>query len=392
MLDALRGAAALYVVAYHSINVLTVHTEAVITEHEPFRALLHGNPFWFGRYAVIVFFVLSGFVIHLRQAQRPAKHGGEWLSTYAWRRGVRIYPPLIAALLLTLVIGIVGQNINDSFFGNPPSELWNVVDNHNLGPVYAAGNLIPAGYLYGSNLPLWSVQYEIWFYVAYAVLLLVVIERLRIPARVVVPAIMATGLAAGLYVEVVGMPGPTGGMSVSFPIFLVIYFPCWLVGFVLAELYARGVIISRPAILTVGSAILIGTLAYFADNRAHGLLDFMWAIGIAGLMASVLLVPSRVQSPSRLVAFLVPTAAWSYSLYLVHFPILLLVRAVWIQNHDIPFHSGLAALGSAIAITGGITVWLIVERPVMHFLRTHPNPPTLTTLRSRSSRRSWLRP
>src|SRR5689334_20867740 len=96
VLDGLRGGAALYVMIGHALWLLTLAPgpregrlwwEWV---QNGFRFL-----FRYGHDYVILFFVLSGLVIHLRLAQACQKGEMKFdLGRYLTRRITRIYPPL----------------------------------------------------------------------------------------------------------------------------------------------------------------------------------------------------------------------------------------------------------------------------------------------------------
>jgi peptidoglycan/LPS O-acetylase OafA/YrhL len=82
-LDLVRGAAAVYVAVHHIVVARGWGTGL-------------GFAFRFGEEAVIVFFLLSGFVIFANEADRIH----DWASYYL-RRFLRIYPPFLAALLVS---------------------------------------------------------------------------------------------------------------------------------------------------------------------------------------------------------------------------------------------------------------------------------------------------
>ena len=83
-LDGIRGLAALYVVADH-VLLRTFH--GYPADHAPFWAA------WliYGRFAVVVFIVLSGFSLALS----PARHGWriDSIAAFAHLRARRILPP-----------------------------------------------------------------------------------------------------------------------------------------------------------------------------------------------------------------------------------------------------------------------------------------------------------
>src|SRR6478609_2826926 len=128
---------------------------------------IHG----FGHQAVVVFFVLSGYLVGgevLREIQRGTF---DW-RVYSIRRVSRLYAVYIAALLL----GALWDNLGLRFFnahqlyntsGNPfPMIYYSVAER--LSPAIFTGNLFFCQTLlvptFGSNTPLWSLANEAWYY------------------------------------------------------------------------------------------------------------------------------------------------------------------------------------------------------------------------------------
>src|SRR5688572_6013586 len=114
-LDVLRGLLALYVVFTHARWLLWQgHSAFMAQPHAAWeKALAYGaGGFKYGHLAVMVFFALSGFFIHLRMAQKFADgvsspHLGtvEYLKRRAWR----ILPVYYFALGLTLIFDLIGR-------------------------------------------------------------------------------------------------------------------------------------------------------------------------------------------------------------------------------------------------------------------------------------------
>ncbi|HVZ51716.1 MAG TPA: acyltransferase [Pseudolabrys sp.] len=146
-LDAARAAAALYVLVYHVLLGL----------HLPLAIAL---PFRFGQEAVIAFFLLSGFVIFANERDRATMVGGYYL-----RRLRRIYPAVLLAMILPTVIAIDDHRFVTGFswrdlFGT----LFAMQDIPSLKPA-----VIVTPYL--DNDPLWSLSYEVFFYVCFPLVL-----------------------------------------------------------------------------------------------------------------------------------------------------------------------------------------------------------------------------
>lgn len=101
-LDALRGIAALGVVIYHCYMTLTPqgqHQFEAFVSGTPLAVLLIGRPF------VILFFVLSGFAL----ASALLSETGFYVRGYIIKRILRIYLPYVAAVALSVLIYLLVQ-------------------------------------------------------------------------------------------------------------------------------------------------------------------------------------------------------------------------------------------------------------------------------------------
>lgn len=146
-LEAVRGAAAFYLVLHHTLP------------HEIWLWGFNvGHLLRFGQESVITFFLLSGFVIHyswsLSRDQR--------FRAYFLKRFARLYVPLLVVLPLTWLISawLQGRWISPDF----PTLLGNLFMLQDLKDDTRPGALVEP---YMGNLPLWSLSYEWWFYMLY---------------------------------------------------------------------------------------------------------------------------------------------------------------------------------------------------------------------------------
>ena len=176
-LDGLRGLAALYVVVNH---VFLRAFPGYPVDHAPFWA----GWFIYGRFAVVVFIVLSGFSLALS----PARHGWrlDAISRFARRRARRILPAYWAALAFSLAVAwlIVPQP------GHGVPDAKSVLVNGLL-----VQNIVGAP---SPNAAFWSMAVEAQLYLLFPLLLLMV---RRWGAIVMVAAVT-------LVVAAVGIVGP----------------------------------------------------------------------------------------------------------------------------------------------------------------------------------------
>ncbi|MES2758028.1 MAG: acyltransferase [Pseudomonadota bacterium] len=147
-LDLVRFMAAVMVVIYHS------NLRAVITEKLPFSN--HGHA------AVIVFFVLSGYVISFIHATRESQPVDYWSSRLA-----RFYSLALPAVLLCPLLDMAGEAMAPKFYVDATT--------HSMAGVRIVSSLLylnevwTASIMSFSNVPYWSLCYEMWYYVLFAI-------------------------------------------------------------------------------------------------------------------------------------------------------------------------------------------------------------------------------
>ncbi len=148
---------------------------------------ISGGLFWQfdgGRTAVLVFFVLSGFVIAWVSDTRERS-----LEEYGLSRVARLYSVIIPALVLTAVLDSIGKAIDPTLYGPQwGHDMAHPVIDYALSTVFL-GESWTIRVLPGFNVPYWSLNYEAWYYVLFAAAIFLR-GRPRI-AAVIVAALLA---------------------------------------------------------------------------------------------------------------------------------------------------------------------------------------------------------
>jgi len=113
--------------------------------------------------AVIIFFVLSGFVVAYATERKVIQNQKYGISDYFADRWSRIYSVLLPAVLLTVVLDVVGAYYFVSYSDPeliPQQQYWLRLALNVLG---LQGNIV-GRVQFGSNPALWSIAYELAFY------------------------------------------------------------------------------------------------------------------------------------------------------------------------------------------------------------------------------------
>lgn len=293
--------------------------------------------------AVGVFFVLSGFVIRYVSRLKYGKIGEYWID-----RASRIYSVFLPAIGFTLVVYWIAIRINPGYY----SPNWGLFSNQIL--VRLALNLSLTSQLWSRtvnflcNAPLWSISYEGFYYAIYGC------------------AFYLRG--AWRWIAVLGLIA-LGGAHIA------LLFPLWLLGCVIYEIYVRltlrgtgwrthlsfaalaaaGVLLWRPVVAMIfgwknGMTLFLWS-HHLRPPNLHWMQDY-YRVGIpaAFLMLWLLIAVHglRVEARSRWVRSIRILADGTFPLYVMHFPLYVLVASV------IPYDQGnpvakIALLLAAIA-------------------------------------------
>ena len=300
-LDGIRGLAALYVVIDH---VFLRAFPGYPADHAPFWA----GWFIYGRFAVVVFIVLSGFSLALS----PARHGWrlDGAARFAERRARRILPAYWAALAFSLAVAwlIVPQP------GNGVPDITSVLVNGLL-----VQNVVGA---HSPNAAFWSMAVEAQLYIAFPLLLLMV-RRWNGLVMVAIVAIVvaAVGIAAP------NLPPVDTFVIQSAPDLAALFAVGMLAaGIVGASSARRSWPWPRLALAAVIPVLLTG-----AFKGSVWTLDHLYWVDLAlGPAIACLLAGLVTGRPALLLRGLDARpmrrlGSFSYSLYLIHAPIVAIV-------------------------------------------------------------------
>jgi peptidoglycan/LPS O-acetylase OafA/YrhL len=300
-LDGIRGLAALYVVVDH---VFLRTFPGYPVDRAPFWA----GWFIYGRFAVVVFIVLSGFSLALS----PARHGWrlDAVSRFALRRARRILPPYWAALAFSLAVAwlIVPQP------GHGVPDATSVLANGLL-----VENIVPA---HSPNAAFWSMAVEAQLYLLFPLLLLTVRRRGAIVMLAAVTVVVAA----------VGIVGPHVSHLATF----VIQSPPDLAALFAVGILAAGIVSAGPARrswpwawLALGAAVPVLATVWW-EGSVWTLDHLFWVDLGLGPAIACLLAALATGRPAPLLRALDTRpmrtlGSFSYSLYLIHAPIVAIV-------------------------------------------------------------------
>lgn len=129
---------------------------------------ISGGLFWqvkyFDQTAVMIFFVMSGFVISYISSTKETA-----LKEYSIARISRLYSVVVPALVITFVADYIGFSINPDFYtGGPwPFETNSYLLTYSLSFLMIQ-NIWDLGLNPGINQPFWSLTFEWVYYIAFA--------------------------------------------------------------------------------------------------------------------------------------------------------------------------------------------------------------------------------
>ncbi|HJZ90773.1 MAG TPA: acyltransferase [Gemmataceae bacterium] len=316
LLNYLRGVAAVWVFAHHlAWSRADVTAPGVILR---------------GYFGVPMFFVISGFC--LAAAARQARDRGDSMGTFLTRRLLRVYPPLWAALGVAVVVyafgpafgwpaGPFGAEYAPPSWAERPAGDW--LGTMTLTQAFTGVGEYPWRKFLFVNIVLWTLAIEVQFYLVVALALLAG-RWSRLVIGVVTAAAIPVGFLPGAFQSGLFLP--------HWPMFalgLALYagIERWplsrprtlrIAGLVAAAVFLAIGLVIAPADPDIGPGMVAGELI-FATGLAAGLW-LLWDVGPPRILTGWFVGP--------LVAAVSYAGTVSYSLYLLHVPLLQPARSV----------------------------------------------------------------
>ncbi|HEY5379036.1 MAG TPA: acyltransferase [Pseudolabrys sp.] len=330
-LDLLRALAALAVMLDHIRGATWVDFGALpAPQHTSLVAIFFALT-RIGYEAVLVFFVLSGALVGGQILSRVRQRRFS-LPDYGIDRGTRILVPLIPACLLTVAI-------NWLFLGKMSSFASLVAT------MFGFGNLLISGL--AGNEPLWSLTYEIWFYVLGGALAYLVVTRTSIVAFAVVTASVCVFTVIGPKFLLFWMLGAATTLIIDLPNKKTVF----AIGCTVAT---AGIAFSQLA-----SASMNYAHTSYIDRR---IAEVLVCGGICMMLP--LMYSERANSALHLIARPVAfVSGMSYTLYLVHYPVLNAVNQMLPRANELSASSAAYFLiRVAICSATALVCYLLFER------------------------------
>ncbi|KQX19274.1 MULTISPECIES: acyltransferase family protein [unclassified Sphingomonas] len=325
--DMWRGGSAIVVLLGHIVP-LYFHGERI------FAALAGG--------AVAAFFGLSGFFIHKSLTKGSETGRFDWLS-FAAGRFDRIVPPFVLALAVTILCWLIAPWVFAS--GSRAYLHPSVRDSISLDGLWETAALLN-GFVaptVSANGALWSLSFEVWLYVCAGFLVAFLTGRkMAIAGLAIFPLLAFLNPLFGLWSAI------------------------WLAGAAVSICHANGRLgLFRPRILRLTALLPLAALALVVAiprRYSYGAtLIFEFAFGAWFIVHMGRALLSRKLPRWRA---LERAAGYSYTLYVIHFPLLLLAYGTWESPWGAPF-AGLAIL----ALAGAIGPRIEAVKP-LRFLRS----------------------
>jgi peptidoglycan/LPS O-acetylase OafA/YrhL len=317
-LNAIRGAAALIVLLGHTRGLFFSSFTASGGSAQAASYVAQNDRATVGEEAVIIFFVLSGYLVG-GSVIRAVRNGTWSWKNYLFKRITRLWVVLIPALFLGISLDLVGMHYfgsDASIYAGPPSSVvphdlparltWKVIA---ANAFFLQGILSPTA---GTNNSLWSLAYEWWYYLQFPLLMLVFGKATKPFLRVLYLALL---LGSGFFV----------GTEIT------ALFPTWLLGAAIAAIPVTR--LSRWFVAPLLTFSITGLLLIKRFDLSR--YSAAWCVAIA--FSLILFCAVRHKGRCENIVYQRVSGFFSdisYTLYLVHLPLAIFICALI----DRPWH------------------------------------------------------
>lgn len=277
---------------------------------------------------VVVFFVLSGFVI----AWSVDKSADLTWKKYYVDRISRIYSVLPIAIVFTIILDSIGGELSTSY-DNP-----SLIPQDNYWTRFFVNLFSIQGFQgyrvqFGSNPALWSIGYEFFYYILFG-LIFFWKEIFHSKIKLAIVVVLGLFILAGIKIT--------------------LYFLIWLLGFVAYKLQKKFSLAFGYFWLFLSVVFLVN---HFVVYQAHGNIEYLRDFSL-GLAVAALFVPATPSVGSiKAHKFM---ADFSYSLYAFHMPILFFAYYATLEKTDSVKPFSMAVVAASIVLAWFLSI--VTER------------------------------
>lgn len=350
-LDGMRGLAALWVVVGHVLILCHWNVPLLIMPE----------------FAVDLFMIISGFLMFyqtsLRSDREPLEKPSSWLRFWI-RRFFRIAPVYYLMLTAALLCGpFLGDMTQSAGIGFAPIKAYYDQSWQNIAVHYGFMFGIMPDYYNGTVLPDWSIGLEMQFYAVFPFIMILIARISIIPC-----ALFLVAMSYAFW-------GVAGGYMASFlcPAFLLLKISMFLSGMMVANAYHKG---GKNALLFSLLAVAVAAVPLEGNEIKYGLVRAVIAAGFCIMVLYPYMgMPAVLErlagwASSFLGRGIFPFMAdVSYSVYLIHMLVMLLIHSYLVLNHADKLNSPplmaicLFVLTLPIVYLLAWIVWHLVEKP-----------------------------
>ena len=305
------------------LDVLRVTaTVAVLISHFAYERFSRGDYLiireWnIGSDAVILFFVISGFVISYTATNKDRTAG-----RYAFARISRLYSVVFPALMLTVLLDAAGVSMNpDAYAGwwlNPAPAAEILARGLSFSTEWGTTGFRP-----GTNGPFWSLSYEAAYYMLFGIFVFTSgFSRMVLLAAAILligfkPLLLIPAWLMGVWMHRKGVELRLN----RFPAVVAFVAPLLIYAFAVSAGFPNLLLNATLSALGEEGFVALRYSNEFVWNGALGVLAIIHLVGAFNLLRT-LEIPKKIVGPVRWLA------GASFSVYLVHYPALQFWHAV----------------------------------------------------------------
>ena len=340
VLDLIRGASAQFVVIGHGISFFGI-----------FHFLQPPNFPWMQKIAVLIFFLLSGFLITYSTVRKRLNSAGYGFKHFFIDRFARIYVAFIPALVFVVILDALSRYLNpETYSYSEAFDLVTFIGNLFMLQDHVVFSLTPEMNVtsFGSARPFWTLAIEWWIYLFFGYLVLVFAKQKNL-------SLVSVGIVSLLSIVPLFnlVSGRGGGLSAY-----------WIFGAMIYLISTQGILQQVAVRTKVLTSLVLAALACLRIAYTGQEYEPIFALILALMLLIIIDIFDQVRIPKSIVKFIRVQASFSYTLYLIHYSILDFFKAHFHEasNPYLLFAAGFVVANLISLAIGRFTEVVLTER------------------------------